>query len=345
MPVEKGNWLELSWASIWRVAAVLLLFGLLYLAQDVVVATLLAIVISSAFDPIVSFLEEKKIPRVLGTLAIYILLITGFALVFYTIVPLALSDLNVLIENLAKINIPFLGLDQFSDVVQNLNESIGRLANLLISGSASVFDAFSRFVGGVTLALAVFILSFYLTVDRDGVENFLKAILPPNSEDRVLDIYFRTRRKIGRWLQGQIFLSLSVGFSVFVALWLMGIKYSLILGILAGLLEIVPFVGPIFSGAVAFLIALSQSTTSAIYVLILFIVIQQLESYLLTPTFMRLATGLNPPLILISLLVGSRLLGFVGLVLAVPAAVLAQEVINYWSNSKQKRKAAMLTSV
>lgn len=335
--------MELSWASIWRVVAVLLLLSLFYVVKDVAVAVVLAIVISSAFDPIVSFLEEKKIPRVLGALAIYILIITAFALVFYTIVPLALSELNVLIDNLSEINAPFLGLDKFSDVVRNLNESIGRLANLLISGSASVFDALSRFVGGVTLSLAVFILSFYLTVDRDGVENFLKAILPPNSEDRVLDIYFRTRRKIGRWLQGQVFLSLSVGFSVFIALWLLGIKYSLILGILAGLLEIVPFVGPIFSGAVAFLIALSQSLSSAIYVLILFIVIQQLESYLLTPTFMRLATGLNPPLILISLLVGGKLLGIVGLVLAVPAAVLAQEVINYWSDSKIKRRAAQLT--
>jgi predicted PurR-regulated permease PerM len=342
MPVEKGNRLELSWASIWRVAAVLLLLALLYLVQNVVVAVLLAIVISSAFDPIVSFLEKKRIPRVLGTLALYILIITAFALVFYTIVPLALSELNVLIENLTEINIPFLGLDQFSDVVRNLNESIGRLANLLISGSASVFDTLARFVGGVTLALAVFILSFYLTVDRDGVEKFLQAILPSSSEDVVLDIYFRTRQKIGKWLQGQVFLSLSVGFSVFIALWLLGIRYSLILGILAGLLEIVPFVGPIFSGAVAFLIALSQSTSAAIYVLILFTVIQQLESYLLTPTFMRLTTGLNPPLILISLLIGSQLLGFVGLVLAVPAAVLVQEVINYWSSSKQKRKAALL---
>lgn len=340
--MEKGTLFELSWGSLWRIVVMLILGSIVFFAKDVLVAVALAIVISSAFDPLVSALERWRIPRVLGTLGIFILIIVGLAMVLYTIVPLALSELNFLLNSLTEIDAPFLGLEQLSAVVKTLNEGIGRLANLLISGSASILDAVSRFVGGIALVVSVFILSFYLTIDRDGIENFLKAILPPSYEDQVLDIYFRVRRKIGRWLQGQIFLSLSVGFSIFIALWILGIKYSLILGILAGILEIVPFVGPIFSGAVAFLVALSQSFSSAIYVLILFIVIQQLEGHLLVPTFMRLATGLNPALILISLLIGSQLLGFIGLILAVPTAVLAQEVINYWSLSKNKKKAAML---
>ncbi len=338
--MEKGNIIEISWSSLWRIAAMLLLFTLLYVVKEVLVAVLLAIVVSSALDSIVSFLEERKIPRVLGVLSIYILVVVGFALLVYTIVPLALSQLNTLITNLTALNLPYLGLDQISQVVKALNESIGRLANLLISGSTSLIEAISHFLGGLALAVTVFVLSFYLTVDRDGVENFLKAILPPSYEDQVLDIYFRTRRKIGRWLQGQIFLSLSVGVSVFVALWLLDVKYSLIVGIFAGLLEIVPFVGPILSGAVAFLIALSQSFYAGIYVLLLFLAIQQLETHVLVPAFMKLTTGLNPPMILIALLVGGQLLGFVGLIIAVPAAVLVQEIINRWSDTKLKRKAA-----
>lgn len=319
----------------------ILLFGLFYFTRDVLIAVLLAIVISSALDPIVTFLEERKIPRVLGVLGIYILVIAGFALIIYTVVPLALSELNTLISRLTELNVPLLGIEGLSQVVKALNESIGKLANLLISGSTSLLEAISRFLGGLALAVTVFVLSFYLTIDRDGIENFLKTILPPSYEDQVLDIYFRTKRKIGRWLQGQIFLSLSIGMSVFVALWLLDVKYSLILGILAGLLEIVPFVGPILSGAIAFLIALAQSFYSGIYVLIIFLVIQQLEGHLLVPAFMKLTTGLNPAMILISLLAGGKLFGFVGLILAVPAAVLVQEVINRWSDTKLRRKAAM----
>src|SRR3989344_1225620 len=257
--MEKGTLFEISWSSLWRIVVMLVLGSIVFFAKDVLVAVALAIVISSAFDPLVSALERWRIPRVLGTLGIFIFIIVGLAMVLYTIVPLALSELNVLLNTLTEIDAPFLGLEQLSAVVKTLNEGIGRLANLLISGSASILDAVSRFLGGIALVISVFILSFYLTIDRDGIENFLKAILPPSYEDQVLDIYFRVRRKIGRWLRSEIFLSLSIGFSIFVALWILGIKYSLILGILAGILEIVPFVGPIFSGAIAFLIALSQS--------------------------------------------------------------------------------------
>ncbi len=320
-----------------------LLAALVYAASDVLIGAVLALVISSALDPIVSYLEERKVPRVLGTLAIFIIVILGFALVLYTVIPLALSELNTLLSGISTINKPFLGLDALSEIIRALNENIGRLANLLISGSASFLDIASRFMGGIILAASVFVLSFYLTIDRDGIEKFLKAILPPASENQILDIYFRVRQKIGRWLQGQLFLSLSVGISVSLALWILGIKYCLILGILAGMLELVPYVGPILSGATAFLIALSQSFSLGIYVLVLFILIQQLEAHLLVPTFMHLTVGLNPPVVLISLLIGGRLFGFVGVILAVPAAVLVQEVINYWSDSKAKRKAASLS--
>ena len=339
--MEKEHWLQISWGSLWRIVAMVILVALAYAATDVLVAVILALVISSALDPLVSFLEERKIPRILGTLGIFIVVITGFALVLYTVVPLALTELNNLINSMTMMNMPFLGLEGLSEVIQAINESIGRLANLLISGSASLLEAVSKFLGGLILTISAFVLSFYLTVDRDGVEKFLKAILPPNQEDQVLDIYFRVRRKIGRWLQGQIFLSLSIGFSVFLALWILGIKYSLILGILAGLFEMIPYVGPILSGATAFLIALSQSFYAGIYVLILFILIQQLENHILVPTFMRLAVGLNPALILIALLIGGKLFGFIGVVLAIPLAVLAQEIINTWAVSKNKRKTAL----
>ncbi len=319
-----------------------LLAALVYAASNVLVAVVLAVVISSALDPVVSYLEGRKIPRVLGTLTIFIVVILGLALVLYTVIPLALSELNTLLSGLSAINKPFLGLEAFAEIIRSLNENIGRLANLLISGSASFLDVASKFLGGIILTASVFVLSFYLTIDRDGIGKFLKAILPPASEDRVLDIYFRVRQKIGKWLQGQLFLSLSVGISVFLALWILGIKYSLILGILAGMLELVPYVGPILSGATAFLIAVSQSFYSGIYILILFILIQQLESHLLVPTFMRLTVGLNPPVVLVALLIGGQLFGFIGVILAVPVAVLAQEVINYWSDSKAKRKAVGL---
>lgn len=330
--------LEISWNSLWRVVAIIILISFLFFAKNVIVGVILAIVISSAIDPMVSFLERKKIPRILGTLGIFIVVITVLAMVLYTVVPIALSELNILINHLSEIDAPILGVKEASEIIRAFNESIGKLANLLISGSTSMLYAVSNFLGGLALTFSVFVLSFYLTVDRDGVENFLKSILPPGYEDLVLNIYFKTRKKIGKWLQGQIFLSLSIGFSVFLGLWLLGVKYSLILGILAGFLEIIPYVGPILAGAIAFLMGISQSFMMGVWVLILFLVIQQLEGQLLIPIFMKMTTDLHPAVVLVSLLIGGELLGFVGLILAVPAAVLAQEMLNHWSTLKLKQK-------
>lgn len=339
--MEKKYW-EISWGSLWRIAAMLILISFFYFAKNIIIALLVSIVISSALDPIVSFLERKKLPRVLGTLLIFLLLLGSLALLLYIIVPVVLAELNYLIDNLTSIQSSLFGLKEASAIISTVNNAINKIANMLFSGSVSFSDVVSSFFGSLALAFSVFALAFYLTVDRDGVEKFLRAILPPGFEDKVLTVYFRTRYKIGKWLQGQIFLSLSVGVGVSLGLWILGVKYSLVLGIFAGLLEMVPFVGPILSGAVAIVIAFPQSLTLALYVLILFIIIQQIESQVLLPIFMKLTTNLHPVVILVALLVGGEFLGIVGLILAVPVAVGVQEVINNWTEIKARKEKALI---
>jgi len=328
--------LEVNWSSIWRVVLVFLIAYFVYLAKDIVLAVILSIVISSALDPLISWMEKRRIPRVLGALIIFILLILLIAILLYIILPVALTEINVFIESLAKADIPVLGLEKLAEVSGAFTESIGRLASVLFSGGTSLFDTLSKFLGGISLFIMSFVLSFYLTVDRYGVEKLLRAVLPPSYEDQFLSIYFRTRYKIGKWLEGQILLSLSVGTAVFIGLSLLGVKYSLVLAILAAVLELVPFVGPIISGAIAVLFALSQSQAIAIYVLIFFVVIQKLEGTFLMPIFMRLTTSLNPAIVLIAILLGGQLAGIIGFILAVPGAVLVQEIINHWSEAKMK---------
>lgn len=334
--------LEVSWGSLWRVLGMLILVSIIYLAFDIWIAVLLAIVISSALDASVSWLERKKIPRIIGTLLIYIAVLLALALVLYAILPLALAEVNSLLKIISRFDGTALGLEEASRVIEVVNQSLSQITNLLLSGNISFTEILGRFIGGASLAIAVFVLSFYLTVDRDGVEKFLLELMPAGYEDRVLNVYYRTRSKIGQWLYGQLFLSLSIGTVVFVGLWLIGVKYSLVLGILAGLLEIVPYVGPIFGGLIAFLIAASESLTLGLYVVIMFIIIQQLESTLLVPVVMRFTTSVHPAAVLISLLVGARLFGFVGIILAVPMAVMLQELVDSWANEKTKRKASSL---
>src|SRR3990172_3049225 len=224
--------LEITWSSLWRVFAIILLIWLLFLARNVFWAVILAVVISSAMDPPVTWLERKRIPRILGTLGLFVMLVLVIALVAYTIVPLAIFEVNNLLANLNKASGAIFDILQSSQAIEALNKTLNQLSNALISGNISLADIVSNFLGGAFLALSVFVLSFYLTLGKDGVEKFLLAILPATYEAPVLNTYGIVRRKIGRWLEGQVFLSLAMGILVFMGLWLLGVKYSLTLGIL-----------------------------------------------------------------------------------------------------------------
>ena len=317
----------------------MLLFVLgLLLAREALIILFLAIVVSSALDGPVSWLQRKKIPRILGTLFIFLAALVILAMLLYTIIPLAIFELQNLLENVKKIEIPIFGVLDISHFTQidKYSGSLGNLANVLFSGGVSFFNFIAGLFGNLALIIATFILSFYLTVNQFGVERFLRTVLPIIHEEYVVGIYLRARKKIGHWLQGQILLMLVVGIVTSLGLWILGIKYALVLGILAGVLEIVPIVGPIFAGAIAFLVAISQSWTLSFYVVLLFLVIQQLESHLLVPWVMKKTVGISPVVVVISLLAGSQIAGIIGVILAVPVAVVLQEIVEDWERRKLK---------
>ncbi|MEK7144030.1 MAG: AI-2E family transporter [Patescibacteria group bacterium] len=329
--------IDISWGTFWKIFFMLLLVAGLFMAREVIIILFLSIVISSAIDSPVSFLQRKRIPRILGTILIFLAVLAVISLLFYIIVPVSIFELKNLLANMDKMEVPFLGKLDTIALAEKLGEVLNGFGNVLVKGGVSSFlSVVSGIFGNVVFVLATFVISFYLSVHQAGVEKFLRAILPMAREDYVVDIYLRVKKKLGFWLQGQLLLMFFVGFSSFLGLWILGVKYALILGIMAGLFEIVPIVGPIFVGALAFLAAVPESFSSGIYVILLFFLIQQLESHVVVPVVMGRIVGISPVVIVISLLAGSQIAGFVGLVLAVPAAVIFQEIIEDRDRKKPK---------
>jgi len=333
---------EVSWTTLWRIFLMLLLVIAFFLARQTLVVLFLAIIISSAIDGPVTYLQRKKIPRILGTILIFLISLIILALLLYSLIPIALFELQNLLENLKEIEIPILGkfdISQFAEISKYLG-NLENLINALFSGGASFLSILFTILGDFVLVITTLILSFYLTINQGGVERFLRAVLPIPQENYIINIYLKSRNKMGRWLQGQLLLMLAVGVATTIGLLILGVKYSLVLGILAGVLEIVPIVGPVFSGAIAFLIALSESFVLGFYVVILFVVIQQTESHFLVPLVMRKTVGISPVVVVLSILAGAQIAGFVGIILAVPTAVVFQEIVE--EHEKRKHKTTRL---
>ena len=173
------------------------------------------------------------------------------------------------------------------------------------------------------------------------MERFIRVVFPPNLEAAALRIYDRSRKKIGFWFRTQIILSVVMGLLVWFALFLLGVRHAFLIGVLSGIFELVPFAGPIISGAIAVLSAFASSPTLALITLLVFLVIQQIESHVLVPLLTNKVVGLHPVIVIISLLIGAQAAGLWGVIIAVPAAAVLQEVIEDWSViRKTNHKAA-----
>ena len=307
---------------------------ILYLAHGAVIVLLLAIFLSSALDTLVIRLESWHIPRLLGTIIVFLSFLVIIAVLIYTVVPIVILELRGIFNNMGGVMGQILNLGIPPQVTDFLNNNLESISNMLFAGSASFIGILGKLLGGITSLIAVLVTSFYLTLSRDGVGRFLRAILPEDLEDKVLSIYYRSKKKIGRWFQAQLILSLVIGFLVFSGLWILDVKYAVILAIFATVFELVPIVGPVFAGGMAVVVGLSQSFGTGMYVLILFLIIQQLENHILVPLVMKRAIDVHPVVILISILGGLQIAGFVGMILAVPAAVVAGEIVDDWIAKK-----------
>lgn len=301
-------------------------------AKDALLVLLLAIVISSALDAPVAFLKDRfRIPRILGTASIFAIGMLLLSLLVYTILPIITLEISSLAGMLSGTAAGSLFSDVYSVIKASTSQfslvTLGQLTETLFKGTSPVFATIGNILSGMAFGFSVLIISFYLTLTRDGVGRFLRAVLPERLEEGTLAVYYRSKRKIGRWLQAQLFLSVVIGVLVSGGLWLLGVKYSLVIGLLAAIFEIMPVVGPIFSGAVGTLIALSDSFTLGVYTLLLFVVIQQLENHILVPLFMKKVVDIHPVVALFSLMAGFQLLGIPGMIISVPIAVVVQDVV------------------
>jgi predicted PurR-regulated permease PerM len=177
-------------------------------------------------------------------------------------------------------------------------------------------------------------MSFYLSIQEKGIDIFLRILTPAKHERYVIDLWTRTQRKIGLWFKGQLLLGLIVGATVFVVLALLGVQYAFLIGIVSGIAELVPF-GIIFAAIPAILFAvIDGGVLLGVKVLIFYIVIQQIESYVLSPVVARRIVGIPPLVVLLAFLVGITLAGFWGAVIAMPVAVF---VLEYMSDVEKQK--------
>lgn len=325
---------EISWGSLWRIFIFASFVAVLFLGREILLGLFLAIVISSGLEGVVNRLERVGLPRSISVIVIFLAAVLVVIVLVYTVLPLTIIDLNTIMGTIGKTSGGLSFLAGFSDV-KTVNGVINQFSSQVFSSSGTPFDFFSSALGGVGLALAVIICSFYLCLSRDGVERFLKVVTPPDYEAATLRIYERSRKKMGAWFHMQIFLSVIMGLLIWGGLAILHVPYAFLIGLLGAFFEIIPFIGPLLAGAIGVFSAYTVSSILAVYALIFFLVVHQFEAHVMVPLFNRRSVGLHPVIVIIAVLIGAEVGGLLGVIIAIPAAALFQEVIEDWSYQKR----------
>ncbi len=330
--------IEISWVTLWRIFIFGAAAGAVYFAWNSFSVLLVGVVVSLGIEPLVSFLAERlKLGRVFAAILVVLILILVFAGAIYLVMPVIFGELAGFLTHFTQSVSAIFGVG-FPEV--NLKDlGLGQFLNFVAAAGASVPVAITRIFGNIILIFSAVIITLYLSIEKEGAEKMLRIILPDSYERPVLAIFSAFEIKMRRWLGTQLVLSLFIGLTVGIGMWLIGVRYPLILGIMAGVFEVVPIIGPVMTGLVAFLIAMADSTVLGIYAVLFFFVVQQFENYVLIPVVMGKSMRIHPVVALVSLLVGGQLAGFVGILLGVPIAVLVQETFNYLAARKEKRPA------
>lgn len=326
---------EISWMSLWRIFVFILIVWVMFQGRQILLGLFLAVIVSSGLEGLVDLMERMGLPRTVSVILIFLAALIIIIVLVYTVVPLLIVELNNVLSGVDKTSLGGLSILANLKASQSISILISKLSSQFIASNASPLDFFTNAIGSFGLVIAVIVSSFYLTIGRDGVEQFLEIVVPPDYEEQTMRVYARARKRIGSWFRMQLLLSLIMGFLVWGGLSLLGVRYAFLIAIIAAIFEVVPFVGPILSGAVAVVTALLTSTTLALYTLIFFILAQQLESNVLVPILSRRTVGLHPVIVIGALLIGAEVGGILGMVIAVPAAAIFQEVINEWSVKKR----------
>ncbi|MGC8981563.1 MAG: AI-2E family transporter [Minisyncoccia bacterium] len=299
----------------WLIPA--LLFFLWYI-RNLFFIIILGIIIGLAIQEWSLNLKKKiKTPFIVNLTFFYILLIISIILIIYFLGPIIALEIKEAIPGL-------------QDYFQNLGAGIfyKHFSNFLKPSQEiwlKLGSFFKNIISTIASLILVIVLSFYTATQINLIPNLIK-IFSKEKEEVYINFYLRIKRKFSQWLASQLFLMLFVGILTFLLMKLLKIPYPGLIGLIAGITEIIPILGPIFSGTFAVLVTLTSNPNLIIWVIIGFIIIQQVENHILIPFVAKIIFEINPLVTLISFLIGGTISGIIGILTIIPLSVIFMEI-------------------
>ena len=329
----------LAWIAVGFVA----LSALGYVSRTVIIL-IIAGLLAFALAPGVKFLA-RFMPRFLAILIVYLVVLSGISFLVYMVINTAASQIGSLVTNLQTLTTA--GPHGQPTPIETFLERFGITQSQIASARTQVVSQIEGLAGSeVPLLTGVFntvldviivaVISIYLLVDGQRISRWLRNNMPTHQQGRVRFLLHTLERVVGGYIRGQLILSTFIGVVVGVGMALFHVPYAVLLGVLAFVLEFIPVLGTLTSGAICVLIALTQGWLIAVLVLGYFVIVHIVEGDILGPRIVGKAVGLHPIVSLAALIAGAELFGIIGALLASPVAGVIQAlIIAIWTEWKE----------
>ncbi len=319
--------ITISTGTIVRSILLVLVLGFLYLIRDVLAMFLAALFLATLIDPLADYLERLHIPRGLSALIVYIFGLMLVAATLYLILPPVLAELQNFSTFFSPL-LPFTDLFSWEALTANIKQLLETVRGAGVAAAVpQVLHFGSNALGAVAAVAVVLILAFFLVAEKTALVKAIAFLAPAEYQPFVMQVAGKMRERLGAWLRGQLVLMFAIFLLTYIALLALGVPYAIILALLAGLLEIIPFIGPWLSAIPAVILALSISPLHALLIAGIYFIIQMIENNLLVPKIMQKVSGLNPIISLLAVLIGWRIGGVVGVILSIPVAMAASVLL------------------
>lgn len=326
-PNRWANPVRLVVAAVGALVALWLTIELRDLLFQVLIATILA----AGITPLTARLTRFGLPRGVSVMLIYVLVILAIVGLGFLLVPPVVSQVQSLVAQAPHFGAQFVRslddlqrqlpfLQPLGPALQDQVKQLGNQAGAIFAQALNLIGVALGVFGGLLTLLLTLLITFYLVVDGERVRAYLLSFLSEGSLAEAYRVTDAIGARMGGWLLGQIELSTAIGLASAIALLLIGIPSALLLAVVAAVAELIPLIGPWIAAIPAVVVAFTQDPLKALFTIIAYVIIQQLESNLLAPRIMGRAVRLHPLAVILALLAGASLFGIIGALVAVPVA-------------------------
>ncbi|MEK7562547.1 MAG: AI-2E family transporter [Patescibacteria group bacterium] len=338
--MEKEQVLDISWETIIKIFIAIFILYFIYLAREIALWFFFGLSISILLEPAINFLRKIRIPKLIAIFIIYLSIFGVLGILIYLTAPLFIFELKQFSQSLPsyleQIN-PALKQVGF-DMSQGFEDLTSLLTGSLVQSSKSVLKAIMIFFGGVSSTAFILTISFFLSLEERGAEKFLILITPKKYEDNIIALFERAQSRVAGWFGARVLSCLFVAVASFIVFYIFGVKYAFLLALISGIMNFIPYIGPWITSVLlaVFILVSSSSWLTLLYVLIAIILVQEVDNKLLTPILMKKMIALPPVLVLVSLLLGAKIFGFLGTIFAVPVFGIIYEFVKEFLEKKRE---------